>query len=311
MSGFFDYDIKCCTKYFKWRKDMESKKWELDVHRDLVKREDATKKDRTYYQKCIEKEEKELAAIEEKISEYESRSSDAFAQKYIDELPVTRKRINLSDELNKFKLSKVPDLSRFENLETLNLSCNEYMASGFDRLPVSLRKLDCYKTKNNPDASWVTRLVNLEELTLRRNDEVGELPDLSGLTKLKVLNISQMERLRKLPNLPLNIKVLILPNKPHIIDQYLTRSTAMNSRTDPNRFSVSFEGKSAILLIERINHINRFNQIRTELIETTAKMLMNPERLLKMIENEEIALEYDADWEDVYTFQERPRYAYY
>jgi hypothetical protein len=186
MSGFFDYDIKCCRKYFKWRKDRESKKWELDVHRDLVKREDATKKDRAHFQKCIEKEEKELAAIEEKISEYESRSSDVFAQKYIDELPVTRKRIILSDELDKFKLSKVPDLSRFENLETLNLSGNEYMTSGFDRLPVSLRKLDCYKTKNNPDASWVTRLVNLEELTLRRNDEVGELPDLSGLTKLKV-----------------------------------------------------------------------------------------------------------------------------
>ena len=309
MNGFYGY----CLKHIeKLKKEMESKTWELNVHRDLVKREDATKKDREHFQKCIEKEEKELAAIEEKISEYESRSSDdILLQKYIDKLPVTRKCIDLYVDLDILKLKKVPDLSRFEKLETLNLSGNEYMASGFDRLPVSLRKLDCYKTKNNPDAYWVTRLVNLEELTLRRNDEVGELPDLSGLTKLKVLNISQMDRLRKLPNLPLNINVLILPNKPHIIVQYFTRSSAMNSITDPNRVFVSFEGKSAKVLIERINRINRFNQIRTELIETTAKMLMNPERLLKMLENEELALEYDADWADVYTFQERPRYAYY
>lgn len=310
MNGFFGYYLKTFEKLEKLEKEMESKTWELNVHRDLVKREDATKRDRAHYQKCIEIETKQLNVLTYKWIET-AVTDDELAQKYVDALPITRKRVDLSDEMNKLKLRKVPDLSRFENLETLNLSGNEYMASGFDKLPVSLRNLECHKTKNNPDASWVTRLVNLEQLTLRRNDAVGELPDLSGLTKLKMLNISQMDRLRKLPNLPLDIKVLILPNKPHIIDHYFNRSSVMNYRTDSNRVTLSFEGKSMKGVIEHINRINRFNQIREELIETTAKMLMNPKRLLKMLENEELALEYDADWTDVYTFQECPKYAYY
>lgn len=243
-----------------------------------------------------EKLEKKIAELKTIIQHLEalSENPDALVVNYLASLPINRKAIDLSDEFENHSLTTVPDLSRFPCLTKLNMSNNRLLSSGFDRLPTTLEHLNLYKTDiANEDTEWIQRLVNIEMLVLSRNDRIRELPDLSGLTKLKHLRV---------------------PNEG--LSKYFTKTCCDKIRYSHNgvynwNYSVSHVCKTnseVAQLIRNINYVNRFEKIREELLATAARIVMNPTRIERLLDQAEIDL--DSDWSDIFEFQKKRTYGY-
>ena len=259
--------------------------------------------ERTKFTKKIEKLEKKNAEVEKEIERLEFLASnpDELVKEYLLHLPANRKTIELDDAFERHSLTTVPDLSRFTELRVLNLFCNRRLSSGFDRLPTTLKKLNCFKTDAPEDASWILRLTNLESITLSRNDRIRELPDLSSLENLTDVDISQMD-LRSIPSMPLNaIAILRIPIQ-GLPRYYSKKVYGMSQVKDKQNFECLTKSHST-QIIRRINLINRFDHIREELLSNGAKIIMNPSRLARLLDQSEIDL--DLDWSDIYECQTR------
>jgi hypothetical protein len=250
-----------------------------------------------------EKYEKKLADLEKKIERHEFLASnpDEMVKEYLLTLPADRKKIELDDLCEKHSLTTVPDLSRFTELRDLNLSCNRRLSSGFDRLPTTLKRLNCFKTNAPEDTAWILRLTNIESITLGRNGRIRELPDLSSLENLTDIDISQLDLL-SIPNLPLNnITILRIPVRG--LPRYYSKSTYGRLLiTDIDSFECLTKSQSS-QFIRRINRINRFDHIREELLANGAKITMNPSRLARLLDQSE--LDVDSDWSDIFECQIR------
>lgn len=179
---------------------------------------------------------------------------------------------------------------------------NRQLSAGFDRLPTTLTKLNCYRTDiPNDDTAWISRLVNLESLNLCSNDRIRSLPDLSGLMKLKDVDISQMD-LRSLPNLPLNqITILMLPIRR--LHRYYCKNVYVRSQINAEQKYECITKSHSTQIIRLINRINRFDQIREELLANGAKIVLSPSRMERFLDQSEIDM--DSDWSDMYEFQTR------
>lgn len=244
-----------------------------------------------------EKLEKKIAELKTIIQHLEalSENPDALVVNYLASLPINRKEIDLSDVVENHSLTTVPDLSRFPVLKTLRLNGNRRLSSGFDRLPTTLEHLNLYKTDiANEDTKWIQRLVNIEMLQLSRNDRIRELPDLSCLTKLKHLRVPNDECLYK----------------------YFTKARCDKIRYSHNgvynwNYSVAHvcnTDSEVAQLIRNINYVNRFDRIREELLETGSRIVMNPNRIERLLDQAEIDL--DSDWSDIFEFQKKRTYGY-
>lgn len=257
----------------------------------------------------IENSEKNIEDIEKEIMrlQYLRENPDELVKEYLQSIPANRKKIDLnwySPEYYVRSLSIVPDLSRFTELRELDLSLNIHLSSGFDRLPITLEKIICYKTEFS-DVSWLLRLTNLTHIDLYGNIHIRELPDLSEMKKLKDLNMGLMHLVR-LPNLPENqIKKITLPVCEGLEKYFSRKNFIIGKRL--NYFIRS--NKYSMLLVQNINRINQFDTIREELLENAAKILLNPSRIERLLNQSYIDLDSDSDWSDLYDFQKRRVYA--
>ena len=280
---------------------------ELRISKDVLENPESApltaKNAQTKVAKKIEKIEKKIADLQATIArlEFLAANPDEMVKEYLLTLPADRKKIELDDMFERHLLTTVPDLSRFTELRDLNLSCNRRLSSGFDRLPTTLKRLNCFKTDAPEDASWILRLTNLESITLGRNSRIRELPDLSSLENLTDIDISQLDLL-SIPNLPLNnISILRIPVRG--LPRYYSKSTYGRLLiTDLDSFECLTKSQSS-QFIRRINRINRFDHIREELLANGAKIIMNPSRLARLLDQSE--LDTDLDWSDMFECQTR------
>jgi hypothetical protein len=274
---------------------------ELRISKDVLENPDSAPL--TKLVKKIEKIEKKIADVQATIArlEFLAANPDEMVKEYLLSLPADRKKIELNDIFERHSLTTVPDLSRFTELRDLNLSCNRRLSSGFDRLPTTLKRLNCFKTNAPEDASWILRLTNLESITLSRNDRIRELPDLSSLENLTDVDISNLD-LRGIPSMPLNnISILRIPARG--LPRYYSKSAYGRLLiTDADSFECLTKSHSS-QIIRRINRINRFDHIREELLANGAKITLSPSRLARLLDQSE--LDTDSDWSDVYECQTR------
>lgn len=280
-----------CAKLRDYQNDLLERKYLLKegLHSTLTKRI-------KQIAKIIKKLEKEIEQLKILYA-----NPDELVKKYLLTLPVNRKKIDLSDMFEKHSLTTIPDLSRFTELRHLDISMNCKLSSGFDRLPTTLKKLNCFKTDALEDASWILRLTSLESITLSRNERICELPDLSALKNLTDVDISQMNLIR-LPNLPLNkIKFLRIPIQG--LPMYYSKFHYVNSKLNDMQIFECITKTHSTQIIRRINLINRFDHIREELLATGARIVLSPSRLARLLDQSELDL--DSDWSDIYECQTR------
>jgi hypothetical protein len=260
--------------------------------------------EQTKLEKKNEKYEKKLADLEEKIERHEflAANPDELVKEYLLTLPANRKRIELDDVYERHSLTVVPDLSRFTELRHLDLSFNRRLSSGFDRLPTTLKRLNCAKTNiPNEDTAWILRLVNLESLNLCRNDHIRELPDLSSLENLTDVDLSLMS-LRSIPNLPLN-NIMLLRVPIQGLPRYYSKTAYGRAQINDMQTFECLTKTHSSQIIRRINRINQFDRIREELLATGARIVLNPARMARLLDQSE--LDTDSDWSDIFEFQTR------
>ena len=271
----------------------------------LSKREQTSAKKRA---EKIRKQNKELQAQFDDLTRILA-DPDTLAQMYVDTLPASKTAINLdrisSDE---YKMTRIPDLSRFFKLNSLRISCQVELVDGFDRLPTTLMRLAMFEAKSNPSAEWLSRLVNLRYLDISRNHLVRTLPDLSHLNKLETLYAANMRGLTELPNLPTSMKSCMISLIP---DKYLTRQEWNNQtrkRYHNEDTTIMLEGASLKQWICRVNRVNKFDTIRDELLAETARMVLNPKRIERLLAESGVSIgDYDTIL-DTYDLQPRQKY---
>lgn len=274
------------------------------IKKALTENESLSKPEKAKLSKKIEKLEKKTADLEKKIERHEflAANPDELVKEYLLTLPANRKKIELNDVYERHSLTTVPDLSRFTELRHLDISMNRRLSSGFDRLPTTLKRLNCAKTNiPNEDTAWILRLVNLESINLCRNDLIRELPDLSSLENLTDVDISLME-LRSLPTMPLN-KIMLLRIPIQGLPRYYSKSVYGRSQVNDMQTFECLTKSHSTQIIRRINLINRFDHIREELLANGAKIILNPSRLARLLDQSE--LDTDSDWSDIYECQTR------
>lgn len=261
--------------------------------------------------KRAEKIEKKIAELQSKLDNLNRilAEPDILGQMYVDTLPASRTIITLDRvENGGYRMERIPDLSRFFQLKTLYMSYQENLVEGFDRLPTTLTRLSIFKAKSNPGAEWLSRLVNLRFLDISRNDLVRTLPDLSRLCHLNELHIRRMSAFTALPNLPTSIKYCSISEIP---DKYLT-SKEWKIQTWKQRANqdttIMLEGTVVKQWIDRVNRVNKFDAIRDELLSTTAKIVLNPKRIDRLLKESGLDIsDYDAIL-DAYELQPRQKY---
>jgi hypothetical protein len=278
---------------------------ECNIRKNTLSNADKTglsKTERTYLINRIKSIEKTIARHTKELDmrEFLAVNPDDMVKEYLLTLPADIMRIELEDMCERHSLTTVPDLSRFTHLIHLVLMNNRRLSSGFECLPTTLKRLDCYKT-NVEDTTWIPRLTNLESLDLRRNDLIREFPDLSGMTNLTNLCISELN-LKRLPNMPLN-KITILHVPIQGLQRYYSKRVYVRSQVNDERIFECLNKTQSNSFIRRVNCINNFDRIREELLSKGSMIIMNPSRIERLLEHSEIDLE--TDWSDIFEFQVR------
>lgn len=293
-------------------KTLEIIEWDLQCLRHRITTPElTTEKEKKVIEKKLDVEQ---ARVEKLAAELALLTNlDELAKLYLAKLPANRKRIDLSYSIGGRSLTIVPDLSKFTELRDLDLSHNEEIQGGFDRLPATLRNLCVHKLKANGDVNDIRRLVHLETLDMTRNDSVTELPDLSGLTNLKELHLTGCWGLKRLPCLPMSLKAMTLPNTPAFNvyfsegeslwlnhasqSQYRKVESLIYQRKLLRNWMVgedeeqplckygAFRNERLDKRILQINRVNRFDAIRDELLEQGAKLCLLPSRIERLLEN--------------------------
>jgi len=211
-------------------------------------------------------------------------NTDKMTEDYIHTLSYGISTIDLSrKESDEHRITKIPDLSRFFQLKTLDLSFQDKLVEGFDVLPVTIKHLIMKGTRTGPTVEWLSRLTNLTCLNLSNNSRVTKLPDLSVLQNLKELIVSNLPRLTELPNLPFALNSITIT---YIPDKYLTygeyRIHKYQTRKH-NPIPYIYEWGAASEIVYRINRVNRFDAIRDELLSETARIMLNPGRIARIL----------------------------
>ena len=233
---------------------------------------------------------------------------------------------NYNDETRKTILS---NLKNYTQLKLFNCSRCDLVELP-ENLPNSLMTLICSYNR-------LTRLPNLDNLTNLEslwcnNNILKELPSLSNLTKLELLNCS-CNILIKLPEiLPNSLRYLycwinkleilpeILPNslfhlqcyhnKLKILPDLPDSLIYLNSNDNHKDFKLNYPNFK-IITINEINGINRnLKRLkllnRTLLLEHSAKICLNPKRIQKLLNTNEINF-FDGSFDNLtsshfYTF---------
>jgi hypothetical protein len=115
--------------------------------------------------------------------------------------------------------------------------------------------------------------------------------------------------MKRIPSLPYSIVSLVLQN--HDIDRYLTHSECRYHMT---RYLLHWSNEIyyddallALQMIQRINRINLFDQIREDILAKSARIVLNPNRIERI--SEEYGLGVESNWGDIYDYQVRRKHA--
>ena len=244
----------------------------------------------------------------------------------VEKLTITENKLVFLDVLNHFsnltilicvqlKLKKLPKLP--ETLIELNVSGN--LLEKLHKLPKTLIKLDCSHNKltilpklpkklnqltcnSNLLTSLPKLPKNLRKLSCLYNNltYLPELPD-----KLILLNCYD-NKIIELPFLPLNLKSINIKSCYHAMYESnpcynLYEKTLLETFIGINIFHM----KITPIVIQKLNMItfkkkanDRMKIIRYDLLEQSARIVMNPKRISRLIENGEISF-YDGSMDNL------------
>lgn len=196
-------------------------------------------------------------------------------------------------------LTTIPDLSHFTGLQELILDGHENMRSGLDRIPPTVRTLSLFRA-GFKSCDEIVRLNNLEKLSLQRNYGIAEVPDLSGMENLQILQLSQTG-IKHLPNLPDGLRLVDFPFTVSGLSRLEKRDFLHPSEMNVLRMDVYggiFYGSQTLeimrIFIHKVRKTNQFRKIREELLENAARISMHPNRIARLLES---GLDFD-DLED-------------
>ncbi|KAK1385757.1 hypothetical protein POM88_023492 [Heracleum sosnowskyi] len=135
---------------------------------------------------------KELSGLLEKASHYKLLQSKFVAVRNLKVMHISNSKISdIPDNLS------FPDLQKLILQPNLDWSCIPF--SFFEKMP-ALKVLDMSNTSINTLPTSVCKLIKLEELLLRRCDNMRKLThDIGALENLKVLDLSGCTNLAELP----------------------------------------------------------------------------------------------------------------
>lgn len=281
--------------------------WDLRNQIKIYKDPASSEKEKVRQGKTVEKCEQKKAMVRMKMDALEkldpriSGNGNNLIAAYLDKLPANKKKIDLNAGMHHYLYSAttIPDLSKFTELTTLIMDCNERLCSGLERVPITVQTLGLHKT-NFKTVEPIANLVNLKELYFDRNYELRALPDLSGMECLRTLDVSNT-RIKSLPKLPVRISsIIISPNVKitgmHKIDWITERFEKYRVKSDDgdglhiDRNILGGRLEEFICIHNRTIH---FAEHREELLEMAAKIAMNPGRIARLVES-------GMDFDDVY-----------
>jgi Leucine-rich repeat (LRR) protein len=230
---------------------------------------------------------------------------DNNVEEYINSLPNNTTVIDISSK----NLTYIPDLSRFTCLTRLYCYSNCLTELPPLTKTPSLRLLDCSRNQ----------LTRLPELELHPNlrilycsyNDLTQIPALNEeleilscynnrLTKLPRLNNKleylecQNNLLTYLPFLNKSLTRFICFNNPFIIYPEINYHLEINTVNIINIFRLQYYTTKYKKRIFYAILKKRMNRIREELLEMTARIILNPERILFLLENNLITLENDS-----------------
>ena len=196
-------------------------------------------------------------------------------------------------------LTTIPDLSYFTGLQELILDGHENMCGGLDRIPPTVKILSLFRA-GFKSCDEIVRITNLEKLSLQRNYGITEVPDLSGMKHLIILNVAQTG-IKHLPNLPDGLHLIDFPCTVSGLSRLEKRDFLHPSEMNVLRMDVYggiFFGPQKTETMRRFIHkvrkMNQFRKIREELLENAARISMHPKRIARLLES---GLDFD-DLED-------------
>jgi hypothetical protein len=238
----------------------------------------------------------------------ESGNGNQIAHAYIESLPTNETCINLSLSIQRiaenYSVTKVPDLSRMIALTELRICGHNKLTTGLECIPKTVTHL-FLNTTGFANVSELGKMLNLREIYLSQCANIRELPDISKLTELKYLGLSQTN-LQRIPKLPPNlsqIKIPIVKNffTPQEIALYINQNNQANRCVwlDLNKFI----GTPIHEFIWRSEWIHNFYQIREELLEQAAKISMHPNRIARLLESEEMEFEKIEERDNLFNYQ--------
>jgi len=211
----------------------------------------------------------------------------------IDDIPLNITKLNCSY----LKLKKLPDLSRFTQLRTLY--CSHNRLTSIDNLPDQLEFIFCSNNRitcinnlphyltglfcNNNRIRYIKELP-LFLMRLFCNDNcLTSLPDLPFLFEILMCHNNP---LHSIPYMPFGIRSLYCQHVPPIYpDRRLYTINTINTFRE-NYFTLKYGHKLLFYLIKK-----RMNKIKYDLLETGAKIMMHPDRILRLINDDGIELE--------------------
>jgi hypothetical protein len=174
---------------------------------------------------------------------------------------------------------------------------HENLRSGLERIPPTVTILNLFKA-NFTRCDEIARLTKLEKLSLQRNYDLTEIPDLSGMESLFTLNLAQTG-IKHMPNLPEDLTLVYFPTTVHGITRLEKRAFLHPVELDTLQIDV-YGGNSRKkheimqMFIRKVGQSNQFRKIREELLQNAARISMHPNRIARLLEN---GLDFD-DLED-------------
>jgi hypothetical protein len=187
-----------------------------------------------------------------------------------------------------YSLTTIPDLSHFTGLRELILDGHENLFRGLDRIPSTVQILSLFKARFKR-CDEIVRLTNLEKLSLQRNYGLIEIPDLSGMKDLRVLNVAQTG-IKYMPNLPIGLHLVDFPCIVSGLSRLEKRAFLHPYELDCLRIDaqgIRRRNNSEIMLkfIDKVRKSNQFRRIREELLENAARISMHPNRIARLLES--------------------------
>ena len=195
------------------------------------------------------------------------------------------------------KLQVLPDLRRFTQLRVLY--CSHNRLTTIDNLPDNIEYIFCSNNRitcinnlpfwliglfcNNNKIQYIKELPPYLMRLFCDNNQLTSIPDLPFLFEVLICHRNP---LHSLPYLPYSIKRLFCEIVPEIYPDRALYTINVINNFRYNYFTLKYGHKLLFYLIKK-----RMNKIKYELLESGAKIMMRPDRISRLINDDGIELE--------------------